>query len=186
MRLIFIGPPGVGKGTQASNISAHYEIVHLSSGDLLREEISLNSVIGKEAKSFIDQGMLVPDHVLLKMMENRLSMNDCTRGFLLDGFPRTIPQAEGLDKIMGNLNQIFDAVVSIEADENELVKRLVNRGKTSGRSDDNPEVIRKRLQVYKNQTEPLIKYYRKKKLIKTVNGIGSIAEITARIIKVLN
>jgi adenylate kinase len=186
MRLIFIGPPGVGKGTQAKRICDHFGILHLSTGDLLRDEISKNTEIGIEAKTFIDAGQLVPDDVLLKMMSIRLAQNDCEKGYCLDGFPRTIPQAEGLSTIMNNLDHALDAVVSIDADEEELVDRLVLRGQTSGRSDDTPDVIRQRLNVYKEQTEPLIQYYRSSKLVKDVNGIGEIEEITEKILNNLN
>lgn len=185
MRLIFIGPPGVGKGTQAKLVCAHFGTVHLSTGDLLRDEISKNSPVGKSAKTFIDVGQLVPDDVLLKMMSDRLAQNDCNNGYCLDGFPRTIPQAEGLDRIQLELNQSLDAVISIAADEAELINRLVLRGTTSGRTDDTPEIIRQRLKVYTQETEPLIEYYEKRKLVKTVSGIGKINEITKRVLNIL-
>ena len=185
MYLIFIGPPGVGKGTQAKRICDHFSIVHLSTGVILRDEISNNSPVGKSAKTFIDVGQLVPDDVLLKMMSGRLAQNDCNNGYCLDGFPRTITQAEGLERILTNLNQSLDAVVSIVADEEELINRLVLRGSTSGRTDDTPEIIRQRLQVYKRQTEPLIEFYEQQNLIKAVEGVGKITEITERILNTL-
>lgn len=185
MRLIFVGPPGVGKGTQAKQICAHYNIIHLSTGEILRDEISNDSAIGRSAQSYIDAGQLVPDEVLLEIMSGRLAQQDCENGYCLDGFPRTIPQAEGLTRIMTKLDQSLDAVVSIIADEDELVNRLVLRGRTSGRSDDTPEVIRQRLEVYRQQTEPIIEYYVKLDLVQEVNGVGEIDEITGRILKTL-
>ncbi|MFH1853187.1 MAG: adenylate kinase [Candidatus Neomarinimicrobiota bacterium] len=185
MKLVLLGPPGVGKGTQATNVKDHFKIVHLSTGDILRGEVKTNSELGQKAKSFMDAGALVPDELLLQMMEQRLRQPDCAAGYLLDGFPRTIPQAEGLEKILAGLNQNLDAVVSLTADEEELIKRLVLRGETSGRSDDTPEVIRQRQEVYRQQTEPLLKFYSERNLLKEVDGIGAIPEITERILEVL-
>ncbi|HCI16779.1 MAG: adenylate kinase [Candidatus Marinimicrobia bacterium] len=186
MRLIFLGPPGVGKGTQAKRICEHYNLIHLSTGEILRNEIAEKTNIGRKAKSFIDAGELVPDDVLLGMMNNRLKKDDVQSGYLLDGFPRTIPQANGLDNIMNNISHSLDCALSLNADENELVQRLINRGKESGRSDDTPEIIRQRQKVYWEQTAPLLDFYREKNLLKEVNGIGDIPEITERILKVLN
>jgi len=185
MRLIFIGPPGVGKGTQAKNICTHFGIVHLSTGVILRNEIKQMSSIGQSAKIFIDKGQLVPDSVLIKMMSSRLAQNDCINGFCLDGFPRTTPQAVGLDKILSNLNLSLNAVVSIIADEEELINRLILRGVSSGRTDDSPDIIRERLNVYKRQTAPLIDFYEKRNLIKTINGIGDIHDISEQIFNIL-
>ena len=185
MKLVLLGPPGVGKGTQATNVKEHFGIVHLSTGDILRSEVKANSELGQKAKSFMDAGKLVPDELLLKMMESRLQQPDCEPGYLLDGFPRTIPQAEGLDKLLAGLGQKLTAVVSLAADEEELIKRLVLRGETSGRSDDTPEVIRDRQEVYRKQTEPLLEYYARTDLVKEVDGIGTIEEITQRILAVL-
>ncbi len=185
MKLVLLGPPGVGKGTQATNVKEHFGIVHLSTGEILRGEVKTNSELGQKAKSFMDAGNLVPDNLLLKMMNRRLQQPDCEPGYLLDGFPRTIPQAEGLDKLLAGLGQKLAAVVSLIADEEELVKRLVLRGETSGRSDDTPEVIRDRQEVYRQQTEPLLEYYARTDLVKEVDGIGTIEEITQRILAVL-
>ncbi|MDP6339131.1 MAG: adenylate kinase [Candidatus Marinimicrobia bacterium] len=185
MRLIFLGPPGVGKGTQAKRVCENFNIIHLSTGDILRAEMAAESEIGKKAKSFIDNGKLVPDEVLLRIMDNRLKNDDAQKGYLLDGFPRTIPQAEGLDKIMENKSHILNAAVSLTADEDELVQRLINRGLESGRSDDTPSVIRQRQKVYWDQTAPLLKYYKNKNLLKEVDGLGNISEITKRILRVL-
>lgn len=185
MRLIFMGPPGVGKGTQASRVKDHFDILHLSTGEILRDEISSGTVLGLKAMKFMDKGKLVPDALLLEMMEHRLQEDDCSNGFLLDGFPRTIPQADGLNLILDKINSKLDAVVSLKADQEELVRRLVLRGKESGRSDDTPEVIRLRQKVYWKQTAPLLDYYHEKDLLVEVDGMGEINDITLRIIKAL-
>ncbi len=185
MRLILMGPPGVGKGTQANNLKTHYNIVHLSTGDILRAELSAETELGNQARKYMDAGELVPDELLLSMMEKRLQQEDCLDGYLLDGFPRTIPQAEGLTTIMEKLDHKLDAAVSLYADEDELINRLVLRGKTSGRSDDTEEVIKQRQKVYWNATAPLLDYYKKIKLLKEVDGLGNIDEITQRIIEAL-
>ena len=185
MRLIFLGPPGVGKGTQAKRICENFDVIHLSTGDILRAEIAANSEIGNRAKSYINNGELVPDKVLLDIMDNRLRENDAQKGYLLDGFPRTITQATGLAKIMKNITHSLDATISLTADEDQLVQRLINRGLESGRSDDTPEVIRQRQKVYWDQTAPLLNYYQTKKILKEVDGFGDIPEITNRILKVL-
>jgi adenylate kinase len=185
MRVILMGPPGVGKGTQATNIVEKFGILHLSTGDILRAEVGSNTELGKKAKEFMDAGKLVPDELLLNMMENRLQQKDCTKGYLLDGFPRTIPQAEGLESILNKINHKIDYVISLTADETELVNRLVLRGKESGRSDDTEEVIRERQQVYWELTSPLSDFYRERKLLNEVDGLGTISEITNRIFKVM-
>ena len=185
MRLIFIGPPGVGKGTQAERVTTHFKIVHLSTGEILREEINTNTRLGRVAKAFMNDGQLVPDDLLLEKMNNRLRQDDCMEGYLLDGFPRTLPQAQGLDSILEDLNQSLDRAVNLTADNDELIRRLVLRGQKSGRDDDSPDVIRKRQQVYRDQTAPLIDYYRRQQILTEVNGIGKISEITNRIIRSL-
>lgn len=185
MRIILMGPPGVGKGTQANSIIDKFGILHLSTGDILRAEVGGNTTLGKKAKEFMDAGKLVPDELLLNMMENRLKQEDCEKGYLLDGFPRTIPQAEGLELILKKINHSINYVISLTADETELVNRLVLRGKESGRSDDTEEVIKERQQVYWKLTSPLLDFYRERKLLVEVNGLGTISEITNRILKVL-
>ena len=186
MNLIFLGPPGVGKGTQAKLICDHFVITHLSTGDMLRTEINNESDIGKTANSFIDQGALVPDEVLLNIIDSRLSDSNVQNGYLLDGFPRTIPQAEGLNDILKNNSQKLDAVVSLTANENELIERLIKRGLDSGRSDDAPEIIKQRQEVYWKQTSPLVNFYNDKNLLKEIDGIGEINEIKNRILEALN
>jgi len=180
-----MGPPGVGKGTQAACIEKHFNIIHLSTGEILRDEIERNTRIGKQAKGFIDLGQLVPDPILLDIIEIRLVHDDCKNGFLLDGFPRTLPQAIGLDKILRDCHQKLDCAISLKADEDELVGRLVLRGKELGRSDDTKEIIKKRQNIYWEQTAPLIDFYRGKGFLKEVNGIGEIPEITNRILEAI-
>ena len=186
MNLIFLGPPGVGKGTQATLISNKYDILHLSTGDILRLEISKKTEIGNFAKSFIDRGELVPDGTLLKMMNNRLKQDDAQYGYLLDGFPRTIEQAKGLDLILKKIDHKIECVISLSADENELVSRLIKRGLTSGRSDESIDIIRRRQQIYLNQTSPLLNYYEDKDLLMNVNGFGEINDINNEIMKIVN
>ncbi len=178
MRIILMGPPGVGKGTQAKNIVDKFVIIHLSTGDILRAEVGGNTKLGKKAKEFMSAGQLVPDELLLNMMENHLQQKDCKKGYLLDGFPRTIPQAEGLELILKKINHSINYVISLTADETELVNRLVLRGKESGRSDDTEEVIKERQQVYWKLTSPLLEFYRERNLLFEVDGLGTISEIT--------
>ena len=186
MHLIFLGPPGVGKGTQAKKICDHYKIIHLSTGEILRKEISDKSEVGNQAKTYIDNGNLVPDNVILRIIENRLKANDAQYGYLLDGFPRTINQAEGLQKIMLQLKHKINSVISLTANEEELILRLIKRGKDSGRSDESPEIIRHRQKVYWRQTAPLLEYYNEKKVLKKVDGLGNITDITKRILETID
>ena len=185
MRIILMGPPGVGKGTQAKNIVEKFGIVHLSTGDILRAEVGGNTDLGERAKKYMDAGQLVPDELLLDMMEKRLQQDDCKKGYLLDGFPRTIPQAEGLETIVNKIDHTIDYVISLTADEDELVNRLVLRGLESGRSDDTEEVIKERQQVYWKLTAPLLDFYRDRELLHEVDGLGTISEISYRILNVL-
>ena len=186
MHLIFLGPPGVGKGTQAKKVCDHYKIIHLSTGEILRKEISDKSEVGNQAKTYIDNGNLVPDNVILRIIKNRLKANDAQYGYLLDGFPRTINQAEGLQKIMLQLKHKINSVISLTANEEELILRLINRGKDSGRSDESPEIIRHRQKVYWRQTAPLLEYYNEKKVLKKVDGLGNITDITKRILETID
>ena len=186
MHLIFLGPPGVGKGTQAKKVCDHYKIIHLSTGEILRKEISDKSEVGNQAKTYIDNGNLVPDNVILRIIENRLKASDAQYGYLLDGFPRTINQAEGLQKIMLQLKHKINSVISLTANEEELILRLIKRGKDSGRSDESPEIIRHRQKVYWRQTAPLLEYYSEKKVLKKVDGLGNITDITKRILETID
>ena len=148
MNLLIMGPPGVGKGTQAKIIKNELSIAHISTGEILRKEISLGTQVGLLARDYIDKGQLVPDHILLDIINDRIVLPDCNNGYLLDGFPRTLGQANGLENIMKSLSHTLDMAISLTADEDELINRLIKRGLKSGRTDDNPEVIRKRQKLY--------------------------------------
>ena len=186
MNLIFLGPPGVGKGTQAKLLCNKYGILHLSTGDILRLEISKKTTIGNFAKEFIDKGELVPDDTLLKMMKDRLCLDDAQNGYLLDGFPRTIEQAKGLNLILKKIRHKIDSVISLYANEDELVNRLIKRGLTSGRSDESIEIIKNRQKIYLDQTSPLLSYYHNVGLLIKINGVGEIKDINDQIIKIVN
>ena len=180
MKLLIMGPPGAGKGTQAKILSQKYSLVHLSTGDILRKEIDKKSSTGLEAQKYMNAGNLVPDDVLLAMMKSTLTeLKD--QGVILDGFPRTIPQAEGLSNIFKSLNQKIDGIINIEVDKNILIARLIERAKNSGRADDTEEVIVNRQNVYLDLTAPLIEFY--KNDIINIDGDGSIDKVTERILK---
>ncbi len=176
--LILFGPPGSGKGTQSERLVEKYGLIHLSTGGLLREEISNKTPLGIEAKKFMDHGQLVPDEVVIGMVDSYFDQHKGAAGFLFDGFPRTVAQAKALDRLMTLKKTDIALVLALEVSEGELVKRLLNRGKTSGRSDDNnEEVIRKRFAVYMNETSPVADYYKRVKKFKAIQGEGSVGEI---------
>ncbi|MBL7742653.1 MAG: adenylate kinase [Chitinophagaceae bacterium] len=176
--LILFGPPGSGKGTQSERIVEKYGLVHLSTGNLLREEIANKTPLGMEAKNFMDKGQLVPDEVVIGMIDNSLDHHKDAAGFLFDGFPRTVAQAQALDRLLELKKTEIAAVLALEVSEEELVKRLLHRGKTSGRSDDtNEEVIRKRFAVYTSETSPVADHYKKEKKFHSIKGEGSVDEI---------
>jgi adenylate kinase len=181
MQLIFLGPPGAGKGTQAKIFLDRAGIVQISTGDILREAVGKGTELGKQAKSFMDKGELVPDSVVIGIIEQRIQEPDCKKGFILDGFPRTIEQAKALDGILAKLGIQMDHVVNFEVPDEELVKRLLGRAAQEGRSDDNPESIKNRLQVFKDKTQPLISYYAEKKILRQIIGTGSTAEIADKV-----
>lgn len=178
--LILFGPPGSGKGTQSDKLVEKYGLVHLSTGNLLREEIANKTPLGIEAKKFIDHGQLVPDEIVIGMVDSFFDKHKEANGFLFDGFPRTVAQAQALDKLLALKKTDIAMVLALEVSEEELVKRLLNRGKTSGRSDDTDEsVIRKRFAVYTNETSPVADYYKKARKFKSIQGEGSVEEINA-------
>lgn len=180
--VILFGPPGSGKGTQSEKLVDRYGFVHLSTGDLLRKERQLKTPLGIEAQQFIDKGQLVPDEVVIGMISSALDENMGASGFLFDGFPRTVAQAEALDRLLDLKKSEIALVLFLEVNEDELIKRLVNRGKTSGRTDDADENIqRKRQEVYKNETLPVAAYYAKSKKVVNIDGIGTVEEIFARL-----
>jgi len=174
--LILFGPPGSGKGTQSSNIVQHYRLLHVSTGDLLRDEVSRQTPLGVEAKKYMDQGLLVPDEVVIGMISSKIDESPDARGFIFDGFPRTRAQAEALDKLLEFKNTQIHLVLSLEVPEEELMKRLIGRGETSGRSDDNEEIITKRIKEYRAKTEPVASYYNSHGKLERIKGDNSIDE----------
>ena len=212
MRIVLLGAPGAGKGTQAKILIEKYGMPQISTGDLLRAAVAAGSALGKEAKSYMDKGELVPDSVVLGMVEERLQQDDCKKGYILDGFPRNTAQAEALDKILASLNMSLTAALSVDVPFEDLMKRLTGRrtckgcgqmyniyfkapakegvcDKCSGelfqRDDDKEATIKKRLEVYTAQTEPLIGYYKNKGIVKSVSGTGSIDEIFKKVTEAL-
>lgn len=207
MRIVLLGAPGAGKGTQAALIVEKYQISHISTGDILRAAVKQGTELGRTAESYMSKGELVPDEVVIGLAEERVQQPDCAKGFLLDGFPRTVVQAEALDKVLSPKHQDLDAVLSLEVDENEVVRRLSSRRVCQGcggihtasdsaeaedkckacgaplitRTDDQPESIRRRLQVYKEQTEPLVEYYKKAGILKSIPATGSVEDVFAKV-----
>ena len=176
--LILFGPPGSGKGTQSEKLIEKYGLVHLSTGNILRDEISKQTKLGLEAKSLMDKGQLVPDAVVIGMIDAALVANPQAKGFLFDGFPRTVAQAQALDQLLKGKDSKIDSFISLQVGQEELVSRLLNRGKTSGRSDDtNEEIIRARLTEYENKTAPVAGYYETQDKLEQIKGEGSIDEI---------
>ncbi|MBU4564371.1 MAG: adenylate kinase [Desulfarculus sp.] len=212
MNLILLGPPGAGKGTQAKMLIDAYGIPQISTGDMLREAVKNQTALGMEAKKYMDSGQLVPDEVVIGLAKDRLAKPDCEKGFMLDGFPRTVPQAEALDKVLAGMGKKIDHVISIEVPNSELMGRLTGRrtckacgqgfhvmfdppkvegvcdkcgGELYQRDDDNEETVGNRLKVYGSQTEPLIDYYKAKGLLRPIDGVGGMGEILDRIKAVL-
>ena len=183
MRLILLGPPGVGKGTQAKILVEALGIPQLSTGDILRQAIANKTPLGVQAKAIVDRGDLVSDEIVNGIVSERIDQADCANGFILDGFPRTIPQADALGAMLAGKGLKLDAVVELTADADTLVARVANRARESNgaRADDNAEVIRKRLDVYRELTEPLVSYYSGKGLLRTVDGMAPVEEVTAAI-----
>jgi len=212
MDLIFLGPPGAGKGTQAKMLVERYGIPQVSTGDILRAAVAEGTELGKKAKEYMEAGKLVPDEVVIGIIEERLKQSDCEKGFILDGFPRTVPQAEALDKVLEKMGRKIDHVLTLDVPEEELIRRLTGRrtckkcgamyhiifnppkvegvcdkcgGELYQRPDDNEETVRSRLSVYEQQTRPLIDFYEKKGLVRKIDGRGEIKEIFDQIVKIL-
>ncbi|NBO51662.1 MAG: adenylate kinase [Actinobacteria bacterium] len=212
MRLILVGPPGAGKGTQAVALAAHYKIPHISTGDIFRANLKNGTELGKQAQSYMDRGELVPDSVTNEMVKDRLGNSDVTNGFLLDGFPRNTNQAEVLDAILLEKNMPLDAALELAIDNLEIIRRLSGRrtcrncsatfhkdfekpkvdgvcdkcnGKLYQREDDKEEVIARRLEIYSQQTAPIISYYKKAGILKSISAIGDVSEITQKVISLL-
>jgi adenylate kinase len=212
MRLVLVGPPGAGKGTQAEHIAKHYRIPNISTGDIFRANVAERTSLGEIAKSYMDEGELVPDDLTVAMVRDRLGRDDTGGGFLLDGFPRTVPQAESLSAMLDELDVPLDVVLKITVDDDEVVRRLSGRricrscgrtfhvefdppntegvcdacgGELYQRDDDKPETVRRRLQVYREQTKPLVEYYEDRGLLRMVAGTGEVTEVTKRAIEAL-
>ena len=180
MRIILFGPPGCGKGTQATFISESLSIPHLSTGDMLRSAVSSGSEIGLKAKNIMESGGLVSDQIVLSIVEERIAKHDCEKGFILDGFPRTVNQAEKLDLLLST-NHELDCVLNIKVDEEEIIKRLIDRS----REDDKPDIIKNRFKTYNLETQPLIPFYEKRKILFNINGMQEIEKVSEDIKKVI-
>jgi adenylate kinase len=182
LNLVLFGPPGAGKGTQSQKLIDKYHLIHLSTGDILRGEITNNTTLGLEAKKLMDQGFLVPDEVVIAMISNKLDANKDANGFIFDGFPRTISQAEVLDKLLESKSSSISGMIALEVHKEELEQRLLSRGQESGRLDDaNVDIIRKRIEEYNSKTAPVANFYKSQGKYASINGIGSIEEIFASI-----
>lgn len=182
LNLVLFGPPGSGKGTQSEKLIEKYQLVHLSTGDILRGELKAQSPLGLEAKKYMDKGELVPDQVVIDMIGLKLDQNTNARGFIFDGFPRTTSQAKALDQLLTAHKTGITIMLALDVPHDELVKRLLNRGKDSGRPDDqNPEVIENRIKVYHKETSPVMDYYNAQGKFKSIMGVGSIDEIFGRL-----
>jgi adenylate kinase len=184
VRLVLVGPPGAGKGTQAAVIAAKLGVPHISTGDIFRANVGQGTPLGRQAKEYMDAGQLVPDEVTNAMVTDRLTHDDVAPGFLLDGYPRNLDQADVLAGFLAERGTPLDVVVEIVVDSEQVVQRLLSRGQ--GRADDTEEVIRHRLEVYESETAPLVGYYRERGLLRTVDGVGSVDDVSSRILAVLS
>jgi adenylate kinase len=180
-RLLLLGPPGAGKGTQAKRLEESLGVPQISTGDMLRQAVASGSAVGREAQSFMDAGKLVPDAVVIGVAEQRLRQPDAARGFILDGFPRTGAQAEALDTLLARLGVELERCISIQVDEDELVERLLRRAEIEGRSDDNEQSIRTRMEEYRRKTQPLVDHYRASGVLVEIEGMGDVEAVAKRI-----
>ena len=187
LNLVLFGPPGAGKGTQSQKLIDKCQLVHLSTGDLLRGEITQGTALGLEAKKLMDEGLLVPDAVVIGMISNKLDANKDAKGFIFDGFPRTVAQAEALDALLASKSSAISGMIALVVNDDELEHRLLLRGKDSGRPDDaNPEIIRKRINEYNTKTAPVADYYRAQHKFTSIDGIGEVDAIFAAIMQVVD
>ena len=188
MNIILLGPPGCGKGTQAQRLEDRFGAVQLSTGDMLRAAVKAGTDLGKQAEAIMNDGKLVPDDLIVSMIAERISEPDCAKGFILDGFPRTVAQAEALDAMLAENGLTLDHVIELEVDEDALFARIENRAKESGgavRADDNPETLKKRLAVYREQTAPILPYYRASGRLNAVDGMQDIEAVTGQLVAIL-
>lgn len=186
LNIVIFGPPGAGKGTQSQLIIEKYKLMHLSTGDILRNEMANKTPLGTEAKKLIEKGELVPDDIVIKMVNNKLDNNPGLKGFIFDGFPRTVEQAEALDRLLEEKNTSISVMISLEVDEDELVKRLIKRCEQEGRTDDNIEVIRNRIKVYNDVTCKVCDFYATNNRFRPIPGTGTVEEIFERISAVID
>jgi adenylate kinase len=182
MRIVLLGPPGAGKGTQAAQVARRFRCANIATGDIFRANVAEGSELGQAAQEYMDRGDLVPDEVVIAMVMERLAERDCQAGFVLDGFPRTVNQAEALDRRLVEMGSPLQAVLCVQADENELLRRLAGRAAAQHRSDDAEQTIRHRLEVFSIKTRPLIDYYRHRRLLTVVDGVGRVEEVTTRLL----
>jgi len=180
-RILLLGAPGAGKGTQAAALVSRLGVPHVSTGDMLREAVAAETEVGQKAKSIMEAGQLVSDEIVIEIARQRLSQPDAGDGFILDGFPRTLAQAEALDSMLDGLATPLDVCLAIDVETESVVRRLIKRAAIEGRADDNETTVRERMKVYENQTAPLLSYYESKGLLTQVDGMGSVEEVTARI-----
>jgi adenylate kinase len=182
MRIVLLGPPGAGKGTQAAQIACRFGAPHIATGDIFRANVAEGTELGRAAQEYMDLGDLVPDEVVIAMVMERLASDDCAAGFVLDGFPRTVNQAEALDRRLAGLGTPLEAALSFDVTEEELLRRLAGRAAAQHRADDAEQTIRHRLEVFAIKTRPLIDYYRHRRLLTMVDGVGRVEEVTIRIL----
>ena len=182
MRIVLLGPPGAGKGTQAARVACRFDAPHVATGDIFRANVAEGTELGRAAQEYMDRGDLVPDDVVIAMVMERLAESDCAAGFVLDGFPRTVNQAEALDRRLAGLGTPLDAALSFDVTEEELLRRLAGRAAAQHRADDAEQTIRHRLEVFAIKTRPLIDYYRHRRLLTMVDGVGRVDEVTLRIL----
>ena len=185
MRLVLLGAPGSGKGTQAARLKEHLQVPHISTGDLLRAEVAAGSPLGLQAREVMARGDLVSDDILLGMLKDRFSRDDTRAGFILDGYPRNLAQAAALDRLLQDLGQKFDAAIQLAVDNEQIIERLAGRAKAEGRADDTPDSVRHRLNVYDEQTAPVIEFYRAQGQLTVVDGVGSLDDVFNRIVEAL-
>jgi adenylate kinase len=184
--LLFLGPPGAGKGTQAKRLSAEHGIPQISTGEMLREAIATGSELGRRVEPILESGELVPDELMIELIRERVGRNDTANGFVLDGFPRTLAQAEALDEMLRSIGRRLSAVLEFQLDEEEAVRRLLGRAATEGRSDDTPYVIRNRMRVYRDQTEPLVAYYLAQGILVGIPAEGTIDAVSEEVERVID